>query len=228
MMDIVCMIDSREQSRIPYAKQFFNKYNPVVSELTTGDYIFKNIDTGDEVCFEYKKMDDFISSVINGRIFEQTKRMNEQFNWNFIIIDGDIEDLRTINKRKTYMKTGRPFSLAQFYGTIARLNCYTAVVQCHNQAQSFNYMEMQVLKIFDDEPLSKHFKHDNDNAALNYLACIGGVGYKTAELIVSEFNIESLNDLLNVVETEDLTSIKGIGKVTNNNIRKNIIGVDNL
>ena len=227
-MNVECTIDSREQIRIPYAKHFFNKYNPVVRELTTGDYIFKNTDTEEEVCFEYKTMDDFVSSVNDKRIFEQVKRMNTEFDWNFVILDGDIEDLRIINKRKTYMKVGRPFSLAQFYGTIARLNCYTTVVQCHNQAQSFNYMEKQVLKIFDDKPLSKHFKNDSDNAALNYLMSIQGVGFKTADLIVSEFKINTLSDLLELVQNADLRYIKGIGEKTAENIEKNIMGGDNL
>ena len=85
-----------------------------------------------------------------------------------------------------------------------------------------------MLKIFDDTPLSKNFKHDGDNPALTYLNCIGGVGFKTGKLICDEFNIKSLNDLLAVVENEDLTLIKGIGKVAEGNIKKGIFGGDNL
>ena len=119
--------------------------------------------------------------------------------------------------------TGKPFSLAQFYGAIARLNCYTTVVQCHNQAQAFNYMEKQALKIFDTEPLAKHVKKDSDNPALNYLMCIDGVGYKTAELIVDEFEIKTLKDLIEVVVNRDLSIVKGIGKSTAEKIEKNIL-----
>lgn len=223
MMDITCNIDSRERERIPYAKQFFDKYEPLVVELLTGDFMFENRDTGEVIIFEYKKMKDFVTSVNNGRIFEQVKRMNEEFDWHFVVIEGTIDELNKENRRRMIQRgTGRPLSLAQFYGAIARLNCYTTVTQCHNQAQAFNYMEKQMLKIFDDAPLSKHFKNDADNPALNYLNCINGVGFKTGKLIVDEFNIKSLIDLLTVVENEDLTSINGIGKKTEEIIREAI------
>lgn len=223
MNNIFCTIDSREKERIPYAKRFFDKYEPIAVELETGDYMFENRDTDEAVIFEYKTMKDFIGSISDGRIWEQVKRMNDEFDWGFIVIEGTIEDLERENKRRMLQKnTGRPFSLNQFYGAIARLNCYTTVTLCHNQAQAFNYMEKQMLKIFDDTPLTKHFKSDADNSALNYLNCINGIGFKTGKLIVDEFNIKSLNDLLTVVENEDLTSINGIGKKTEEIIRRMI------
>lgn len=228
MNNIFCTIDSREKERIPYAKKFFDKYMPITVELNTGDFMFENEDTAEFVIFEYKTMKDFIGSVSDGRIWEQVKRMNDEFDWSFIVIEGTIEDLKKENLRRIIQKnTGRPFSLAQFYGAIAKLNCYTTVVQCHNQAQAFNYMEKQMLKIFDDTPLSKNFKHDTDNAVVNFLCCIHGIGYSMAELIVDEYNINNLHDLVDIVNTVDFTDIKGIGNKTAEKIKKNIIGGDN-
>lgn len=213
MNNIVCTIDSREKERIPYAKRFFDKYMPITAELLTGDFMFDNEDTDEAVIFEYKTMKDFIGSVSDGRIWEQVKRMNDGFDWSFVVIEGTIEDLQRENKRRMLQKnTGRPFSLAQFYGAIARLNTYTTVVQCHNQAQAFNYMEKQMLKIFDDTPLTKHFKSDADNPALNFLCCINGINYKTAKLIVDEYNIKNLHDLVVITNAVDFTVIDGIGQ----------------
>lgn len=221
-MNIFCTIDSREKERIPYAKRFFDKYMPITVELNTGDFMFENEDTDEFVIFEYKTMKDFIGSVSDGRIWKQVKRMNDDFNWSFVVIEGTIEDLQRENKRRMFQKnTGRPFSLSQFYGAIARLNCYTTVVQCHNQAQAFSYMEKQMLKIFDDTPLTKHFKSDADNPALNFLCCIDGINYKTAKLIVDEYNIKNLHDLHDLVviaNNVDFTDIKGIGEKTKNRI----------
>lgn len=212
-MDITINIDTREQTRIPYAKRFFDKYGPLVVELLIGDYMFENRDTDEAVVFEYKTIKDFIGSVSDGRIWEQVKRMNDEFDWNFVVIEGTIEDLQRENKRRMLQQnTGRPFSLSQFYGAIARLNCYITVVQCHNQAQSFNYMEKQMLKIFDDTTLTKHFKTDADNPALNFLCCINGINYKTAKLIVDEYNIKNLHDLVVIVNAVDFTDIDGIGQ----------------
>lgn len=225
MNNIFCTIDTREKERIPYAKQFFNTYMPITNELNTGDFMFVNGDNGEFVVFEYKTMKDFLGSVTDGRIWEQVQRMNE-FDWSFIVIEGTIENLQLENRRRMFQKNkGRPFSLAQFYGVIARLNCYTTVVQCHNQAEAFHYMESQMLKIFDDAPLVKHFKHDSVNPVLNFLCCINGINYKTASLIVNEGGINSLVDLIYALEYRDLTEIDGIGKVTVEKIRKNVIGV---
>jgi len=213
MNNITVTIDSREQTRISYAKQFFDKYKPIVVELNTGDFMFENEDTAEFVIFEYKTMKDFMGSVSDGRIWEQVKRMNDEFDWSFVVIEGTIEDLQRENKRRMLQKnTGRPFSLNQFYGSIARLNCYTTVVQCHNQAQLFNYMEKQMLKIFDDTPLTKHFKNVSDNAPLNYLTSINGIGFNTAELIVNEYNIKNLHDLVVIVNAVDFSDIDGIGQ----------------
>ena len=224
MNDIFCTIDSREKERIPYAKQFFDKYMPITAELNTGDFMFENENTDEYVIFEYKKITDFIGSVSDGRIWEQVKRMNDEFNWSFIVIEGTIEDLQRENKRRMFQKnTGRPFSLSQFYGAIARLNCYTTVTICHNQAQAFNYMEKQMLKIFDDKPLLKHFKSDADNPALNFLCCINGINYKTAKLIVDEYDIKNLHDLVVILNTVDLTDIKGIGEKSKDKIMEAII-----
>ena len=223
MNNIFCTIDSREKERIPYAKQFFDKYKPITVELNTGDFMFDNEDTDEFIIFEYKTMKDFIGSVSDGRIFEQVKRMNDEFDWSFVVIEGTIDDLEKENRRRMLQKnTGRPFSLAQFYGAIAKLNCYTTVVQCHNQAQAFIYMEKQMLKIFGDTPLSKHFKHDEDNTVLNFLCCINGINYKTAKLIVDEHNIKNLHDLIVILNTVDLTDIKGIGEKTKNRIMEAI------
>lgn len=210
MNNIFCTIDSREKERIPYAMNFFKKYEPTVKELETGDFIFDNGD--EEVCFEYKTIKDFIGSVSDGRIFEQVKRMNDEFDWSFIVIEGTIEDLQRENKRRMLQQnTGRPFSLSQFYGTIARLNCYTTVVQCHNQAQAFNYLEKQMLKIFDDKPLLKHFKNDTDNVVVNFLCCIDGINYKSANVVVYALDLKTLSDLQNLT-IDKLLSVDGIGQ----------------
>lgn len=212
MNNIFCTIDSREKERIPYAKQFFDKYEPIAVELETGDYMFENCDADESVIFEYKTIKDFIGSVSDGRIWEQLIRMNDEFDWSFIVIEGTIEDLQRENKRRMLQQnTGRPFSFNQFYGVIARLNCYTTVVQCHNQAQAFNYMEKQMLKIFDDKPLIKHFKNDNDNVVVNFLCCIDGINYKSANMVVYALDLKTLSDLQNLT-IDKLLSVDGIGQ----------------
>ena len=56
-------IDSREQSRIKQASEYYTKQGLTVEvqELPIGDYLFT--DGNDEVVFEFKTIADFISSI---------------------------------------------------------------------------------------------------------------------------------------------------------------------
>ena len=98
MNDMYVTIDSREKERIPYAKKFFHEYYPLQAEMLVGDFMFES-ENGEHVIFEYKTMNDFLASVNDGRIFDQVKRMNDEFKWSFVVIEGTIDDLNNENRR---------------------------------------------------------------------------------------------------------------------------------
>ena len=53
--------------------------------------------------------------------------------------------------------------------------------------------------------------------------CIQGINYKTAKLIVDEYDIKNLHDLVVIINTVDLTDIKGIGEKSKDKIMEAII-----
>ena len=53
--------------------------------------------------------------------------------------------------------------------------------------------------------------------------CIQGINYKTAKLIIDEYNISNLHDLVVIANTEDFTNIKGIGEKSKNKIMEVIL-----
>jgi len=57
--------------------------------LQIGDYV-----VSDRICIERKTVSDFESSLINGRLFEQIKRMKENYQVPLLIIEGDTEKFR--------------------------------------------------------------------------------------------------------------------------------------
>lgn len=213
------VIDGREKERIKPAKQFFK--NAEVYNLQTGDYVFSS---DNKTCiFEYKNISDFISSIIDGRVFRQCYQMDMNSYKSYLIIHGDFSNLKSLIY--TFKKKSKVnFNYNQFIGALARLYSEYNVILITGDFEEVLYLMKRIAeKCFDSKskrPVIEFKK--TDNPALNYLNCINGIGFKTGKLIVDEFNIKSLNDLLAVVENEDLTSINGVGKKTEEIIREAI------
>ncbi|MDO8627560.1 MAG: DEAD/DEAH box helicase [Candidatus Diapherotrites archaeon] len=94
---ITIYVDTREQqSRI--AKFLEEKENTIikVKQLETADYVLS-----DTVAVERKTVEDFLASIIDGRLFPQLIKMNENYDSPLIILEGNKEDLffsRNIHK----------------------------------------------------------------------------------------------------------------------------------
>jgi len=79
---VVIIADYREKEVIEHLKKFGVKINEM--NLAFGDFIC----SGEGVVIERKTHSDFISSIIDGRIFEQAKDLKENFGKPIIIIEG--------------------------------------------------------------------------------------------------------------------------------------------
>lgn len=86
---IVVISDYRERE----VNEHLKKLGAIVNEqpLEVADFI-----ASDRVCIERKTHSDFVSSIIDGRIFEQSKNMKENFEKSIIIVEGNSD--REINE----------------------------------------------------------------------------------------------------------------------------------
>jgi len=89
--DMRMVIDEREKkSGIPdLLKEIGVKVE--MKNLPIGDYIVAS-----ETVVERKSVHDFISSVFDGRLFDQCNRLKEHFEHPAIIIEGDIDEINQI------------------------------------------------------------------------------------------------------------------------------------
>lgn len=211
------LIDSREQKRIEIAKEYFTKnfdelktdYKVKVQELKTGDYVFNN-----QVCFEYKTQSDFISSIIDGRVFNEAIRQSETYPYHFIIIQGTNRD------RKKALEYAGSFNLKQYYGAIARLNTYTTVIQSTGLTEdAFYQMHIQTNKCLDNKTVKvKHFDVKSGNPAFNALCyCLDDVADTRAKTIVNTLNLKTWSDVYHLTK-QDLLHVDGIGEVLSESI----------
>lgn len=207
---MIIQIDDREGKRIEYAKKQYKKHDIELKHLKTADFIFNQ-----KVAFEYKTIPDFITSVQSGRMTEQAIRLNKEFEHPFIMIEGEDVDLgKELDKRYFLQKTRKKnkpqtFSRKQFYGAIDSLNDYVTVMQRPTMYWCFYSMLNKAQKSLDGAPVNRKVVKTG-NTAYNFLRyCVGGVGKKTAEKLVNECGLKSIEDVLNV-SIEELSGVKGI------------------
>ena len=211
-------IDAREKDRIRSSTKYYTEQglDVEVCELPVGDYVFD-----DQVCFEFKLVSDFIASIQDHRVFNQSIEMAENYDHAFVIIYGDLFNR---SKYLAMSRNYREISVFQYIGAISSLNRYVTVLQVYNPYidEAYYTMMVQAKKCLSNKPIVKKFPKKHKNTALNFLTySIYGINYKKAKLITDTYQLENLTDLFELT-TEDLTKIEGIGEKTAQNIIKAI------
>ena len=211
-------IDAREKDRIRSSTKYYTEQglDVEVCELPVGDYVFD-----DQVCFEFKLVSDFIASIQDHRVFNQSIEMAENYDHAFVIIYGDLFNR---SKYLAMSRNYREISVFQYIGAISSLNRYVTVLQVYNPYidEAYYTMMVQAKKCLSNKPIVKKLPKKHKNTALNFLTySIYGINYKKAKLITDTYQLENLTDLFELT-TEDLTKIEGIGEKTAQNIIKAI------
>ena len=207
---MLVQIDSREKDRVKSASKYFKEQGLEVSveELEIGDYIFT--DGTNEVVFEFKLISDFITSIQDHRVFNQSVEMAENYDFSFVIIHGDSH---TRSKCIAMSRNYREVNLFQYIGAICSLNRYVTVLQVTSPFinESYYTMMTQAKKCLQNKPIVKKFEKKHKNTAMNYLCyCIYGLNQKRAYDIVKQLDLHTLEDLL-YLKHEHLTTVPGIG-----------------
>ncbi len=96
-MDCVVIVDSREYETAEEVVKWIKRLgcNVIPRKLDIGDYVLPS-----NVGVERKRAMDFISSIVDGRLFEQGRELLRAFDRAYIIIEGDL--WRAINRRDVH------------------------------------------------------------------------------------------------------------------------------
>ena len=165
---ITVKIDNREQDRIKSATEYYQQQGLTVSveELEVGDYIFT--DGNNEVAFEFKTIADFITSIQSGRVFNQAISQAENFDYHFVVIQGDeATRAKCIAMSRNYQEV----NYFQYLGAIASLNRYTTVIESYSPFINESYYRMMITakKCLSTKPIVKKFPKKDKNTAFNFL-----------------------------------------------------------
>lgn len=205
--------------RLDWVKDNYPTLNPTITHLDVGDYHYILKD-GREVVFEYKTGADFLKSIRDGHLHNQVYDLATNFDWHFIMVCvGSWNQLF----KELYYRAGVEYDMGDVMGAIASFNRFTTVIVMHNRRECFDMMLKQAQKIEKNKLLAPRHPRKDVNPAVNYLLGLHRMGDETVESIVTQFDVSSLQDLLDLTQ-EDLISINGIGKKRANTIMHGIRG----
>lgn len=198
------VIDSRETHRIDIATEYFESqgYKVTSKELFTGDYLFQN-----KVVFEFKTWADFMSSITDGRLWNESQKQMENYDIHFVVIHGTNRDYQ-----EAFQHNGLTDEMIT--GAIARLNTYTKIIHGTRTIQdTFGMMMTTAEKCLDDKTLCRQFGTKSVNKAFDCLSCcVDDIKGERAKAIVNTLGLETIKDVTNLTY-DDLVKVPGIGDV---------------
>jgi DNA excision repair protein ERCC-4 len=203
--DMRMVIDEREKkSGIPdLLKKIGVKVE--MKNLPIGDYIVAS-----ETVVERKSVHDFISSVFDGRLFDQCNRLKEHFEHPSIIIEGDIDEINQIAENPLV-----------FYGAVSSvaLDFKIPVLPTPNASNTAKLLVAMCARQGKTKgPFLKKIRKSGNihHQQLSVLCSLPGVGEKLASRMLEKFGSPSNSFSASIVE---LSKIEGMGESRAQKIR---------
>lgn len=186
-----------------------------IEELKAGDVEIFGIG------FERKTMSDYASSVLDGRIKEQSKKLGQMYEYAYVLIDGNLNE--TENRVHTNMK---PESLrGSMCSLTARENSgVVSVIPC-SKTDLLADMAVRIARKHIEEESSPYLptgavSSDHSNTEMMF-GCIDGVGAMMAQDLHEQYS--TIGDLCENATVESLCEIDGIGETTAKKIINSVV-----
>jgi len=180
--------------------------NLEIKTLPVGDYI-----VAPETIVERKTISDLISSIFDGRLFDQCHRLKEHYQFPILIIEGDIDEIEELTENPLV-----------FYGAISSIaiDFKIPVIPTPNAAHTSKLLiSMCSRKDASKGPFIKKIRKSNDlqKQQLSMLCSLPGVGEKTAVRMLEKFGTP-----LSVLSSSiiELSKVSGLGEARAKNIKK--------
>ena len=176
--------------------------------LQVGDFILS-----DRVCIEKKTTNDFIKSLIDGRLFEQAKNLIENFEKPIILVEGN-ESL--YNKRAVHPNAIR--------GAIAALaiDFRIPIIQTSGEHETALVLYMIASREQLDKKRSINLRGQKKPVSMNYLqeffiSGLPGVGVDIARNLLKHF--KTIKNIANA-DIKELQNVEKVGKVKAKKIKE--------
>jgi Fanconi anemia group M protein len=208
--EIIIFTDSREQAS-SVTKNLFEKekVKVIMKQLETGDYVLSK-----DVCVERKTIEDFVSSMIDGRLFNQLMDLRENYPKPLIILEGNIEELFVLRNIHRNSIIGALTSIA--------LDYQVPILNTKNSAESAEYLYVIAKReqIGKDKEVGLRFGRKGLTLQEKQRFIVEGlplVGPQLAKSLLEKFG--SIKAIANANEKE-LQEAEGVGKKKAKGIQK--------
>lgn len=197
--DNLIIVDYREHATDIINLLKINGFNVVLDDLPVGDYQIGNI------IIERKSMNDLATSLVEGRLFNQLKRLKNLKEYNvLLVIEGSLSEF---TKRS---------SLPVFIGTILSIlfDYKIPIYLSNNYHETFELIKNIYKRVSERKMPTIKLRMDKKPYGIKdiqkfVLAGIPGIDNVLAERLLSHF--KSLSNIANAPISE-LMNVKGIGK----------------
>ena len=200
------VVDERERkSGIPDLLRSVG-LNLEIKTLPVGDYI-----VGPETVIERKSIHDLMSSIFDGRLFDQCSRLKEHFDHPVILMEGNVDEIENITENPLV-----------FYGAVSTvaLDFKIPIIPTPSASHTVKLLvSMCSKKEHSKGPFLKKIKKSSDlqQQQLSLLTSLPGIGEKLAIRMLEKFTtpIEVLNST-----SADLAKVEGLGSARAKKIKK--------
>ena len=180
--------------------------NLEIKTLPVGDYI-----VAPETIVERKTVSDLVSSIFDGRLFDQCRRLKEHYQFPILIIEGDIDEIEELTENPLV-----------FYGAISSIaiDFKIPVIPTPNATHTSKLLiSMCSRKDASKGPFIKKIRKSNDlqKQQLSMLCSLPGVGEKTAIRMLEKFGTPLRVLSSSIIE---LSKVSGLGEARAKNIKK--------
>ena len=200
------IVDERERkSGIPELLKSIG-INTEIKTLPIGDYI-----VAPETVVERKSIHDLMSSVFDGRLFDQCNRLKENFQNPIILMEGNVDEIEEITENPLI-----------FYGAVSSvaLDFRIPVIPTPNASHTVKLLvSMCSRKDSTKGPFLKKIRKSDDlqRQQLSTLSSLPGVGEKLAIRMLQKFG--SPLRVFSATSAE-LAKVEGLGETRAKKIRK--------
>ncbi len=200
------IVDRRERkSGIPDLLKSIG-INMEIKTLPIGDYI-----VAPETIVERKSIRDLVSSVFDGRLYDQCSRLKEHFQFPIILMEGNVDEIEEITENPLI-----------FYGAVSAiaLDFKIPIIPTPNAHHTAKLLvSMCSRKDVITGPFLKKIRKSNDlqRQQLSALSSLPGIGEKLAIRMLEKFG--SPLRVLNATSSE-LSKVEGLGEARAKKIRK--------
>lgn len=210
------IVDHRETERIPLLREYIKQDNSKfitdlsIQQMPTGDYGTEDMMVG----FEYKK-DDFLDSVIDGRLDKQLKELSDAYDYPYLILGFD--------GLTSLMYNFYPFNARAIRGKLTSIVARQHITVHYCGAYFAETICDIVDKHYDGRKKSKEYSPirntrrkalkrgiTTNEIKLDIVSRLPRIGSDRAEKLLESFNW-SVQSIANA-EIEDLIAVDGIGK----------------